>query len=99
MNSCEKGWNGIDGGGEGEYKYFRDANETKRGRQERVSDGRKDALKTEKSMRQPVIKTGCSERKELLKVRATPAAARLARTRFTRLGSKTGAPIEFVSAF
>ena len=53
MKSCEKGWNGIDGGRGGEYKYFRDANETKRGRKERVSDGRKDTLKTEKSMQQP----------------------------------------------
>ena len=28
MNSFEKEANGVDGGGVGEYKYFRDANET-----------------------------------------------------------------------
>ena len=66
MNSFEKGANGVDGGGVGEYKNFRDANETKRERNERASDERKDALKTEKSKQRPSEVLGCYERKRLI---------------------------------
>ena len=41
MFSFKKWVNGVDGGGEGEYKYFCDANETKRERKNAIVEDAK----------------------------------------------------------